>query len=131
MATNTTNYHLVKPGYSDTADIADINGNMDIIDTALNTLNSKIQYFTTNLVYLDQLTWTQASSTSPYVATVVPSSDISGTLIAATIWRTSSWLKETTSLTVTMYDNQIALVLDDISHLTSSSRISIRYVVMN
>lgn len=35
MATNTTNFSLVKPAYADTADIADINGNMDIIDTVM------------------------------------------------------------------------------------------------
>ena len=107
---------------------SDSNGGLNSVYASL---NSKIQYFTTSLVYLDQLTWTQASSASPYVATVVPSSDISGTLIAATIFRTSSWTKETTSLTVTMYDNQIALAIDDTSHFTSSSRVSIRYVVMN
>lgn len=37
MATNTTNYNLVKPAYADTADIADINGNMDIIDGQMKT----------------------------------------------------------------------------------------------
>jgi hypothetical protein len=35
MATQTTNYNLVKPGYEDDADIAVINNNMDLIDTAL------------------------------------------------------------------------------------------------
>jgi len=35
MATTTTNYGLKKPEYSDTADIADINGNMDDIDASL------------------------------------------------------------------------------------------------
>ena len=35
MATNTTNYNLIKPAYSDTADIGDINDNMDAIDTAM------------------------------------------------------------------------------------------------
>ena len=33
----TTNYNLIKPEYSDDADIADINGNMDIVDNALKT----------------------------------------------------------------------------------------------
>jgi hypothetical protein len=37
MATNTTNYNLVKPAYADTADIADINGNMDVIDGQMKT----------------------------------------------------------------------------------------------
>ena len=36
MATETTNLHLVKPGYDDLADVAVINDNMDIIDTAMN-----------------------------------------------------------------------------------------------
>jgi len=38
MATNTTNYSLTKPAYTDTADIADINGNMDTVDSALTKL---------------------------------------------------------------------------------------------
>ena len=44
MATYTSNYNLKKPASSDTVDIADINGNMDIIDTAINdaqTLSNK------------------------------------------------------------------------------------------
>lgn len=36
MASYTPNYNLKKPDYSDTADIKDINNNMDKIDTALN-----------------------------------------------------------------------------------------------
>ena len=35
MATYSSNLNLKKPGYSDPADIADINNNMDIIDTAV------------------------------------------------------------------------------------------------
>ena len=35
MATNTPNYNLIKPSPEDFADIADINSNMDSIDTAL------------------------------------------------------------------------------------------------
>lgn len=35
MATSTTNFGLTKPAYSDTADISDINGNMETIDTKL------------------------------------------------------------------------------------------------
>lgn len=42
MASYTPNYNLKKPADSDYYDIADDNGNMDKIDTALNTLNSKI-----------------------------------------------------------------------------------------
>ena len=46
MATYTTNYNLKKPSASDTVDIADINGNMDIIDNALNVgVASVTEYF--------------------------------------------------------------------------------------
>ena len=38
MATTTTNYGLTKPAYSETADIAVINSNMDTIDRHLKTL---------------------------------------------------------------------------------------------
>lgn len=40
MATNTTNFNLSKPAYTDTADIAVINNNMDKVDTALQGLGS-------------------------------------------------------------------------------------------
>ena len=42
MASYTPNYNLKKPADSDSYDIADHNGNMDKIDTALNTINSKL-----------------------------------------------------------------------------------------
>ena len=35
MASSTTNLGLVKPAYNEAADVAVINGNMDIIDTAV------------------------------------------------------------------------------------------------
>lgn len=42
MATNTTNYNLVKPAYTDTADIMDINDNMDTIDAKLKELEDEV-----------------------------------------------------------------------------------------
>jgi len=39
MATYTSNYNLKKPSASDTVNIADINGNMDIIDEAMKGLD--------------------------------------------------------------------------------------------
>ena len=42
MATNTTNYGLTKPAYSDTADIADINGNMDTVDSEMTKLSNSV-----------------------------------------------------------------------------------------
>lgn len=49
MADSTTNYGLVKPYGSEKVDIAVINGNMDIIDTALNGLKNDLQTETDNL----------------------------------------------------------------------------------
>jgi hypothetical protein len=40
MATNTPNFNLIKPDFSDVVDITDINDNMDIIDAALATIPS-------------------------------------------------------------------------------------------
>ena len=42
MATNTTNYNLVMPGYEDTADIQDINDNTEKIDKALGVHDDSI-----------------------------------------------------------------------------------------
>ena len=41
MATQTTNYGLKKPAYSDTADIGVINSNMDIIDAKMKEIDNK------------------------------------------------------------------------------------------
>lgn len=41
MATQTTNYNLVKPSYNENADIAVVNGNMDIIDTKIKEVEDK------------------------------------------------------------------------------------------
>lgn len=41
MATKTTNYNLVKPSYDENADIAVINGNMNIIDTKMKEIDDK------------------------------------------------------------------------------------------
>ena len=49
MANYTPNYNLKKPEDSDSYDIADANGNMDIIDGALNTLNNQIATKSANL----------------------------------------------------------------------------------
>ena len=42
MATTTSNLGLTKPSYSDTADIATINGNMDILDQSVNAVENGI-----------------------------------------------------------------------------------------
>ena len=42
MSTNTTNYNLVKPALSDTADIAVINGDLDIIDATMKAISDGV-----------------------------------------------------------------------------------------
>lgn len=41
MSTLTTNYNLIKPDYADSADIADINGNSDILDYVIKAISDK------------------------------------------------------------------------------------------
>lgn len=41
MSTLTTNYNLIKPDYADSADIADINGNSDILDDVIKAISDK------------------------------------------------------------------------------------------
>ena len=50
MATQTTNFKLTKPAYTETADIAVINSNMDTIDTVL--ANEAEQYDATDAYYV-------------------------------------------------------------------------------
>lgn len=64
MATNTTNYNLVKPELNDFADIRVINGNMDIIDAQLkrvsdiaitnNDIDYVIEHITSGRSYYDK-----------------------------------------------------------------------------
>lgn len=49
MSTHTDNYNLVKPDYADTADIGDINGNMDIIDSTMKSQADTIASHTTSI----------------------------------------------------------------------------------
>lgn len=42
MSSTTPNLHLVKPSYNDIADIGDINGNMDLIDSAYASMSTSI-----------------------------------------------------------------------------------------
>lgn len=51
MASYTTNLNLKKPAGSENVAIGDINNNMDTIDTAYGTLNSKIDTYIFNKTY--------------------------------------------------------------------------------
>jgi hypothetical protein len=41
VSTLTTNYNLIKPDYADSTDIADINGNSDILDNVIKAISDK------------------------------------------------------------------------------------------
>jgi hypothetical protein len=49
MATNTTNYNLVKPDGEEFYDVTVQNGNMDIIDEEIKNVNEKVELETTNI----------------------------------------------------------------------------------
>lgn len=59
MATYTTNFNLKKPDLSDPVDVGDINGNMDLIDTAMKAILDKL--YPIGAVYMS------ADSTNPSV----------------------------------------------------------------
>lgn len=61
MSTTTTNYSLVKPDYTDIADIAVLNGNSDIIDSTMKTLADGVS---TNASDIDSLESTTTSLSS-------------------------------------------------------------------
>ena len=50
MATTTTNYKLTKPNGTDKAYVSVINDNMDLIDTAIKDVESKITTSTINSI---------------------------------------------------------------------------------
>lgn len=45
MSTHTTNLNLVKPGATDPVNVSDINGNMDIIDGAVQGLRESVSQY--------------------------------------------------------------------------------------
>ena len=81
MATYTTNYNLKKPADADSYDIADANGNMDIIDGALGTLNNQMANKANNsIVQID----TEAKTTYTFNAPKTSGSYEVGLLYGAT-----------------------------------------------
>jgi len=61
MATQTTNYHLVKPAYGESADVAVINSNMDTIDSTMKTNADDISTVSGQLSYKTIGTFTTES----------------------------------------------------------------------
>lgn len=69
MSTVTTNYNLVKPAYTDDADIADINGNMDLIDAQMKTNADGISANTSDIDALNNTVDTKQDKTDNTLTT--------------------------------------------------------------
>lgn len=65
MSSNTTNYNLVKPDYTESADISVINDNMDIIDSTMKTNATNISSLNTNKQSVNDNTLSTTSKTVP------------------------------------------------------------------
>jgi hypothetical protein len=79
MATNTTNYNLIKPDLTDNVDIGDINANMDTLDTTIKSVSDAIPTVTVNLINTDN-----DSGNTIYVGSVDP--DVSYTPVTGDVW---------------------------------------------
>lgn len=75
MATNTTNYDLIKPEYADAADIADINSNMDVIDDAMNDNATAISSANTAIEANTQAIATNTQNIATNTAAITANSD--------------------------------------------------------
>ena len=101
MATQTTNLHLIKPALSDPADIADINANMDTLDSAVNTLNTQIANLNSKVVVTATLT-ASSYSVSASAASGYSLSSIKSDMVACGYRVTSGSMSSLTSdITVT------------------------------
>lgn len=119
MASYTPYYNLKKPADSDSYDIADHNGNMDKIDTALNTLNGKIA---TKLSYAEQ-TWITDQAVSIPANLWIPIRLNTNGLIDATKIRMISYIGVT--------DNPAAVNISQSLYAISSSVIEAYVNVSN
>lgn len=84
MASYTPNYNLKKPADGDYYDIADDNGNMDKIDTALNTLNAKTIQNTESFSTLSALKTFLANMTTGKSVNIIASSEASSAICGST-----------------------------------------------
>lgn len=69
MSTYTTNYNMVKPEYTDVADIVDINGNMDILDEVVKDLSDKTDENTSDISGLQTTVQGKQDATDNTLAT--------------------------------------------------------------
>lgn len=111
MATTTPNLGLTKPSYSDTADIAVINGNMDKLDTAANALEGGLAIISNNNTHV-------AISKGQYVyvrahGTLAEGLYTANSNIAANATLSSS------NLTAASIGENVALIADQVATLNS------------
>lgn len=109
MASYTTNLNLKKPAGSENVAIGDINNNMDAIDAAYGTLNSKFRYFTG----FESCTFTlanQAFATGINTINVSFDHELSNTpsfilcmMPQTSVWFVSAYSLSKTGATVRMY----------------------------
>ena len=103
MATETQYYQLDKPDYSDQADVAVINGNMDIIDNAIHEMDSRVVIVETevddmtgddgviNTGEVDIKTSMNQSSATNISSTLLRGKDASGTTVSTVhLWRNAA-----------------------------------------
>ena len=67
MATTTTNLGLTKPAYADAADVAVFNTNMDLIDSAIGGLQTRVSTAETNITNLQSSVSKKTLSPHPYI----------------------------------------------------------------
>ena len=70
MSTHTTNLNLVKPGATDPVNVSDINGNMDIIDDAVQGLRESVSLNNVKSVVMDidfahSYVWVRCNASTP------------------------------------------------------------------
>ena len=109
MASQTTYYDLIKPATSDPADIADINSNMDTIDSTLHSLSTQIANLNSKVIVTATLTTSSygvyATAASGYSLT-----DVTADMVACGYRVTSGAMSSLTSdVTVTTAAGQVSV----------------------
>ena len=111
MATQTSNLGLTKPAYSETADIADINNNMDKVDAAVNGVQNGIAILANGNVH-------SAVTSGQYVYVRNHGTLAEGLYTATTNISTNATLS-TSNLTAVPNNGALNTLRDDISSLNS------------
>ena len=112
MATQTSNLGLTKPAYSETADIADINNNMDKVDAAVNGVQNGMAILANGNVH-------SAVTSGQYVYVRNHGTLAEGLYTATTNISTNATLS-TSNLTAVPSNGALNTLRDDVSSLSSN-----------